>query len=67
MYLVPDHKSFDQSLRPDLPAGQSAEHAGIFEQAVKRERAAQQNKDGSQDGAKVGKKLALRSTSADIV
>ncbi len=34
-------------LRPDFPAGHSAERAGIFEQAVKRERAAQQDKDGS--------------------
>ncbi len=45
--LVPDHKSLCQDLRPDFSAGHSAERAGIFEQAVKRERAAQRNKDGS--------------------
>ncbi len=45
--LVPNHKSFYQDLRPGFSAGQSAERAGIFEQAVKREREAQQNKDGS--------------------
>ena len=44
---MPDHKSFYQNLRPDLPAGHSAERAGIFEQAVKRECAAQWDKDGS--------------------
>jgi len=33
-------------LRPGFSAGHSAERAGIFEQAVKRERAAQWNKDG---------------------
>ncbi len=45
--VVPDHKSLCQDLRPDFSAGHSAERAGIFEQAVKRERAAQRNKDGS--------------------
>ncbi len=42
-----DYKSLCQDLRPDFSAGHSAERAGIFEQAVKRERAAQRNKDGS--------------------
>ncbi len=47
LLLVPNHKSFCQDLRPGFSAGQSAERAGIFEQAVKREREAQRNKDGS--------------------
>jgi len=34
-------------LRLGFSTGQSAERAGIFEQAVKREREAQRNKDGS--------------------
>ncbi len=45
--LVPRLKSFCQDLRPGFSAGQSAERAGIFEQAVKRERKAPRNKDGS--------------------
>ena len=50
---MPDHISLCQDLRPDFSAGQSAERAGIFEQAVKRERAAQRDKDGP----KIGKDL----------
>ena len=45
--LVSDCKNPCTYLCPDLPAGHSAEHAGIFEQAVKCERAAPQDKDGS--------------------
>ena len=45
--IVSDCQNPCTYLCPDLPAGQSAERAGIFEQAVKRERAAQQDKDGS--------------------
>ena len=48
--LAPDRKSLCQNLRPDFPAGQSAERADIFEQAVKRERAAQRDKDGPKIG-----------------
>ena len=48
--LVPDHESLCQDLRPDFSAGHSAERAGIFEQAVKRERAAQRDKDGPKIG-----------------
>ena len=44
--LVFDCKNPYSYLRPDLPAGHSAERADIFEQAVKRERADQQDKDG---------------------
>jgi hypothetical protein len=41
-----DGKDACSYLRTDLPAGLRAERAGIFEQAAKRERAAQQVKDG---------------------
>jgi len=45
--LVSDCRNPYTYLRPDLPPGQSAERASIFKQAVKRERPAQEDKDGS--------------------
>jgi oligopeptide/dipeptide ABC transporter ATP-binding protein len=48
--LAPDRKNLCQNLRPDFSAGHSAERAGIFEQAVKGERAAQRDKDGPKIG-----------------
>ena len=58
--LVPDHESLCQDLGPDFSAGHSAERAGIFEQAVKRERDAQLDKDGS----KIGKDFHGRALAA---
>ncbi len=45
--LVSDCKNPPAYLRPDLPAGHSAERVGIFEQAVKREHEALQDKEPS--------------------
>jgi hypothetical protein len=47
LFPVSDCENPCTYLCQDLPAGHSAERVGIFEQAVKPERAAQQDKDGS--------------------
>lgn len=50
-YLVSDCKNTCSYLHPDFLAGHSAERAGSLDQAVKRERVVQQDKDGSNKNA----------------